>query len=470
MSTDGEKAILRLLIIGPLEGDTEVPIGATAWITAEDEDRIVVPLSTGYNQAPTTVEISPGRVVIALRVPGGRRGQYTVYLKPGELKEIEFGTPVHSSTNPNTSSPFDSLELPSDKNKPRILPVDPNQIEQVRPPSRNEDPWGEIHTGGGVWGGGGTDHGGWGHGSGPAFGTPGKPGPREIPANAWMSQINAVQIITEVPFGDRKLMRHRLTRNNIPPAAEPVESSAQHLQFSMANCLAIVLQPAPPYQDKVLLHRAPMTSDMVQFKVKLRDEGSPLPFDTDVVIPDDCITPLLAFLANGDLTSATAQAQRFATAAQGYIGNKYSNHQLAAVGAYALYLLRQTSEQSTWLYNLYHHFNDISDSAILWAMQAIRGRPGAIAEWYDEARDALIAAANRPLPILTIGVHLLVEGLERLSSSRRAAGDTELARALARAQWIQTRARYDETFTALWLENTEIKEALLPLDWDSAIG
>lgn len=473
MSLEGEKATLRLRIVGPLDGDTELPMGATAWITPADEERIVVTLSTGYNQAPAMVEVPPGRVIIVLRVPAGRRGQYTIFLNPGELKEIEFGTPINTNTNttsPFGPSPFDSLKLPSDDKKPRRTPVDPNVIEQVRPPLRNGDPWSDIDTGGGGWGGGSSQEGGWGTGTMPSFGSPGKPGPREIPANSWMSQINAVQIVMEEQFGARRLVRHRLTRKKVPSEVEPVESSPQLLQFSAANCLAIILQPAAPFHEKVLLHRSPATADMVTFKIKLREDNSHIPFDTDVVIPDDCITPLLAFLANGDLTSAAAQAKRFAATAQNYIGQKYSNHHLAAVGAYAMYLLRKTSVNETWLYNLYHDFGDLSDGAIIWALQAMRSRPGAIAEWYDEARQALIAAASRPLPILTIGVRMLVEGLERLTSSRRADGDAELSRALARAHWIQARARYDETFTALWLDDKELQEALLPLNWDSIIA
>lgn len=465
MSDAVENATVRLRIVGPLDGDKEVPIGVTAWITTENEDRMVVTLSTGYAQAPTMVEVAPGRVVIVLRVPEGRRGQYTFFLQPGEYKEIEFGTPIN--TDIGTTSLFGSLELPTDRPKPNHTPFDPNHIEQTRPPMRNGGTWGEITNGGGGFGGSGSEHGGWGTPTRPVFVPPAPSSPREIPISSWMSQVNAVQIVTEEPSGQRRLFRHRLTRTHIPPTTEPVESSSIHLQFSMANCLAIVLQPSAPLQDKVLLHRAPLTSDLVQFKIKLRDDGSPIPFDTDVLIPDDCITPLLAFLANGDLTSATAQAQRFAASAQNYVGNKYSNHQLAAVGAYALYLLRRTGTNQTWLFNLYNDFGDISDGAILWALLAMRSRPGAIADWYDETRAALITAASRPLPILTMGIRMLVEGLERLSSSRRAAGDTELSRALARAHWIQARARYDETFTALWLDKSELNEALLPLNWDA---
>lgn len=459
MSEEKPKATLRLSLIGPLEGDTELPNGVTAWITTEDDEPIVVSLSSGYRSNPVTVEVSPGRIVIVLRVPAGRRGKYVVVAQPGELKEIKFGVPLEPNTG-NNSPFFESLELPSDRQKPPRTNFDPNTIEQWRPETKPRDPWGTIDNSGRGWGGG----------SAPAFGGPPRRESREIPASSWMSQINAVQIILEERFDVLRLTRYRFTQNRIPDAIHSIDSSTQQLQFSACNCLGIVVQPAAPFHEKVLLHRAPQTSDSVNFRIKLRNDGSHIPFDSDIITSDDCITPLLEFLANGDPISAAAQARRFADTAGDYLRNKFSNHHLAAVGAYALYLLGQTDTHRNWLFNLYDNFSDISDGAILWALHTMRSRPGAIAEWYDETRTALIAAAARPLPILTMGVRMLVEGLERLSSSRRSEGDVELARALVRAQWLQARVRYDETFTALWLDERELQEALLPLDWSAVIA
>jgi len=467
MSATEQKATLSLRLIGPLEGDTELPIGAAAWITSEEDEPQIVNLAGKYHIPPALVQVTPGRIVVVLRVPSGRRGQYTFFVQPGEFKDITFGVPFTTNSS-NTTSPFGSFGPPLGTHHPPPN-VDPNAVPNRWPEPIPGDPWGTIETNGGGWGGTGGSGGGWGNPFGPSFGSPGSSKSGEIAESSWISQINAVQLLVKESSDEPNWVRHRLKRTKIPAEIQLISSTSQELQLSVSKCLGIVLQPAAPFHEKVLLHRAPVHSEPVVFKIKLRHDDAHIPFDTDIIIPDDCITPLLAFLANGDLTSAKAQAERFAQAAGNYVGNKNANHQMAAVGAYALYLLRQTNNQMTWLYNLHYDCPDISDAAILWALTVMRLRPGAIADWYDETRTFLIEASKRPLPILTIGVRMLVEGLERLSSSRRSEGDTELAQALAHAQWIQARARYDETFTALWLDEAELPRALLPLDWNAII-
>jgi hypothetical protein len=467
MSTESQQATLHLSVAGPLEGDDSMPLGLTAWVSAEnDEEPVIVSVPTSMHDAPAEVNVSAGRVTIVLRSPSGRRGQMSFFLQPGELKQIEFGTaPVADlkDAGPGLEKPPADGDKPQPPMKPNGEPSHPLVIvglpfdafaHETDATRVDETQGGMAQTG---WGGGP---------SGPSWGLHDPKTPSQVSANEWISPVHSIRIITSSSIETSYYVKYEVAQTNIAPQVSEFKSSSSQLEFSLPGCVAFIIEPSAPYQDKVLVHRAPWTNELLHFKIKLRNDETAIPFDSDFVLGDNNVMPLLAFIATGDMVSARAQAERFKNVAVGYLNRKFGNNHMAALGAYALLVLRQTGEFSDWMRNLYTYFDDISDGAILYAMHLIRARPGAISEWYDDARQALISAAKRPLPILTIGVHMLVEGLERLSSSQRSAGDAELARALERAQWIQARVRYDETFTALWIDRSELNQALLPLDWD----
>jgi hypothetical protein len=462
MSTEEQKATLRLRIVGPLEGETEAPIGATAWITSEDDEPIVVSIPSGHTDNPATVQVSHGRVVVVLRVPAGRKGRQSFVLQPGECKEIEFGTapePLGLDENSFFGGMIgrDFVDIDS---------AEPDHPEENHIDFDPRDPSGENNS---------ASHGGmmqtsWSGSSGSNWGTKDPTTPQNVDASSWIPLLQSIRAIACSEIENGRFDTYVVARNAIAPEVHRFESSASRLRFSLRGCVVFVVEPAGPYQDKVLVHRAAWTHEFLQFGIKLRSDGASVPFDSDIVLGDDRIMPLLSFLAGGDMYSARAQTARFAKSGAGYLHRKFGNHHMAALGAYALLMLRQTDVFADWIQTLYSSFNDISDGAIIYATHLMRARPGAVSEWYDAARDALTVAAKRPLPILTIGVHLLVDGLERLTSSQRSAGDDELARALERARWIQARARYDETFTALWINKDELRQALEPLDWDAIIA
>lgn len=432
MSDIEGKATIELRVVGPLDGDESPPLGATAWISAGDDEPVVVSIPIGEFRDPATVEVSAGRVVVVLRVPSGRRGRREFVLNAGQVQSIEFGKAKPQQhviiTSPNV---IDPLKIPGvDTNKPPATPIDPMKIEQWHPPvvTPRDRPLGGL--------------------------------PKD-PGGAWMSQIDNVVVISQ-PRPGGHFEQCTVRKNAIPNELYSYESSATRLELGMAGCFAFVVFPTEPHKDKVLLHRAAWTHQIARFTVELRNDATTIPIDSEVFLADEKVMPLLSFLASGDIPSARAMGARFAEAAGGYLSRKFTNHHLAVVGAYALHALRETAMYENWIRTLYKHFEDTSDGAILYAMHLMRARPGGVSEWYDEARTALVEAAKRPIPLLTTGVYLLVEGLERLSSSRRAAGDVKLEQALRRALWIQARARPDEIFTALWMDRRDLPDALLP--------
>jgi hypothetical protein len=444
MSAINEKARLRLRVIGPLESDETLPLGATAWITAGDDEPLVVDIPVGTGHEPKTVDVSAGRVIILLRTPAGRRGRKEIVLEPGEEKSFEFGKAKPPARVVIRDAKIEIPQIPIQR--PPNRHIDPNTIEQSYP-TFELDPLPDGSESGGSWG----------H----MNGLPGQSGGNRI---EWMPQIHKVQVFSQKGAGDTKI-EHCVVQQNAPPrGVYSFKSSTTHLELGMVGSVAFVVEPAAPHQTHVLFHRAAWTHDKARFTVKPRRDATMIPIDTEVILGDELLMALLAFIANGDLPSARAQAARFSDAAGAYLSDKFTNHHLAAVGAYALHLLRETDKYANWIHTLYERFGDLGDSAILYATHLMSTRPGAISEWYDEARTALLAAAARPIPLLTAGVHLLVQGLERLSSSRRAAGDEKLAQALERAQWIQARTRPDEIFTALWMDRGDLPRAFLPYD------
>lgn len=446
MSDTNERAKLRLRIIGPLQGDEALPMGATTWIAAGDDEPIIVSLPVDTMHEPVEVDVPAGRVVIILRTPAGRRGRQEVTLNPGEVKSIEFGTAKQKPI----VIPEAILAIPVNRRRP---PIDPNRIEQWHPPVMENDPEHYHSENAPLYE---TS------GSGGNSGTGGQSGENH---GIWMSQINKVRIYSQKRPGTKKFIQWVLQENAIPRGVRSFKSSTIQLELGMSGNFAFVVEPIAPHQTHLLFHRSPWTHELTRFTIKRRQDAAPIPIDTEVILAADDVMALLAFLANGDIPSARAQAVRFSAIAEGYLSRKFTNHHLAAVGAYALHALRETDKYAHWIKTLYEHFEDTADGAILYAMHLMRARPGASAEWYDEARTALVEAAARPIPMLTAGVHLLVDGLERLSSSRRAAGDDKLANALERAQWIRARTRPDEIFTALWMPREDLPKAFLPYNF-----
>lgn len=399
MSDPSQKATLLLRVIGPLQDDDALPVGASAWITVGEDEPLIVPLPIGPRRDPIAVEVAPGRVIIQLRTPAGKRGRRELLLQPGEEKSLEFG-------------------------KAKVVVVDST-----------------------------------GNTTEPAFFTAGPDAP-------WLASVRKIHVLKKESPNATTIAKYVAQQDDVSLQIEFIEASKAHIEVQVRQSVAFIVIPDAPHRDRALFHRAAWTRDLVRFIVKPRYAPAAIPIDTEVILEDVQVMSLLSFVSNGDLSSARAESARFAEVADHYLGGKFANPDVAAVGAYALHLLREADRYAHWIRNLYVHFEDLSDGAILYATHLMRSRPGAISEWYAAARQALITATTRPVPLLTIGVHLLVDGLERLSSSKRAAGDTALAKALERARWIQARLRPDEVFTALWMDRRDLPEAFLPYKFE----
>lgn len=118
---------------------------------------------------------------------------------------------------------------------------------------------------------------------------------------------------------------------------------------------------------------------------------------------------ILNYLAHGDITAASAMTD-WADEAEHLLMSKMSDPYAAAVGAYLLLKLHRFDSMRDWARNLADRFQYVPDGAIVWATQLCQQGP----QHEREIRRYLLTAAEGPLPIYTIGLRLLLDGLRLL--------------------------------------------------------
>lgn len=149
-------------------------------------------------------------------------------------------------------------------------------------------------------------------------------------------------------------------------------------------------------------------SNVVEVLVNLAQSpnGSPI----GVTVRDPVIGAGLAYMANGALTKAAVVFPD----AQAMLQRKVTNPLAAAAGGYVLIGTELDNEPrawDAWLENLRNWFPEYSDGWVLWASRRLR-----TAQSEDEiepARRGFIEACKRGVPIFTLGLSWLMDGLSQ---------------------------------------------------------
>lgn len=178
----------------------------------------------------------------------------------------------------------------------------------------------------------------------------------------------------------------------------------------------------------------------VEVMVNLRQAptGSPV----SVVVRDPAVGGGLGYLAEGSLEKAAVllgdvESMLFA---------KRANPIAAAAGGYVLVGTdhgTQRQDWDPWLENLWRWFPGLSDGAVLWATRRLRG--ARTEDDVDGARAALLEGYRRGLPVFTLGLTWLLDGLARFPD------DPECAAAAAQVQRLSWLADMREPFVVLRL-------------------
>jgi hypothetical protein len=166
--------------------------------------------------------------------------------------------------------------------------------------------------------------------------------------------------------------------------------------------------------------------------------GSPI----GVTVHDPVIGAGLAYMATGALDKAARVFQDVQTMLQEKLINPFS----AAAGAYILIGTELDNEPRVWdrwLTNLNSWFPQYSDGSVLRASRQLR-----VARSEDEirhARNGFVEACERGLPIFTLGLSWLVDGLSQFP------GDEECAMWLERVRRVARRVDMRQPFVVLRL-------------------
>jgi hypothetical protein len=133
---------------------------------------------------------------------------------------------------------------------------------------------------------------------------------------------------------------------------------------------------------------------------------------------------IVGFLHRGDLDSAEVMAE-WTDEARIMLREKMEDPYAACVGAYLLLRLRRFQEMKDWARNLADRFPLIPDGCVIWAAQLQYNSPTNV----DEIRNYLLQAAQRGLPVYSVGLRLLSDGLRLLGNEDAEAREKFLARA-----------------------------------------
>jgi len=166
------------------------------------------------------------------------------------------------------------------------------------------------------------------------------------------------------------------------------------------------------------------------------DSRDPFPWQASFDFGNDRATTLISYLQGGALDAARHTGLAFLREAIELLGGKYTDLSSAFAAGYFLkraadWTVGQTigglpaRDLGSWLGNMDRDFQAHSDGAVLhgcWLLD--NARPA-------EARQAFLRAASRPLPIFTMGLRALTDGLQYLYAARaEGSQDEEVATAL----------------------------------------
>ncbi|WP_250852726.1 hypothetical protein [Streptomyces rhizosphaericus] len=172
----------------------------------------------------------------------------------------------------------------------------------------------------------------------------------------------------------------------------------------------------------------PVPWDSALIEVLVNDRRSPTGSPISVTVRDNVLGPALGYMARGALDAAATLVKDAAFPLDATTRNPL----VAAAGAYVLMgteLSNRTRRRNSWLSNLRDRADWMSDGSVLWAVQQLR-QARTDAE-LRRARDGLIEAYDRGVPIYTLGLSHLMDGLSEFPDDRECARRLDQARRLS---------------------------------------
>jgi hypothetical protein len=166
---------------------------------------------------------------------------------------------------------------------------------------------------------------------------------------------------------------------------------------------------------------------MITIEVLLNLRQSPTGSAISVAVRDPVVGGGLGYLSSGSLQKAAVVFRDV----ESMLYSKVSNPLGAAAGGYVLIGTETSGEPQRWedwLTNLREWFPQLSDGAILWG--ARRLRTARMQSHVDDARAALLEGYERGLPVYTLGLTWLIDGLSAFPEDPRCAAALQQVREL----------------------------------------
>lgn len=188
-----------------------------------------------------------------------------------------------------------------------------------------------------------------------------------------------------------------------------------------------------------------------QFLVKVRRRSVTGPESTkwsvSLELRDATYGSLIENLNRRDLCSTEAIARSSRAQAQQALFEKSDNPFAAAAGAYLIALgSLESDDRREWMINLVDRFPWLPDGAIAMGWRLMR-EGGQGREQWRQAKSLFIEAARRGLPYYTVGLHILVDGLNLLALATPS--DTDVRETLALVNAVDLSCVRSEAFTTL---------------------
>jgi hypothetical protein len=152
----------------------------------------------------------------------------------------------------------------------------------------------------------------------------------------------------------------------------------------------------------------PVPWGSAQVEVLVNERQSPTGSAVSVTVRDRRVGPALGYMARGAFDAAATLVRD----AESMLYGEMENTLAAVAGAYVLVgseLTEEPQRWDPWLVRLRSGFDWLSDGSVLWAMRHLRRAHTETERW--EARDALVEAFDRGVPLFTLGLSRLIHGL-----------------------------------------------------------
>lgn len=194
--------------------------------------------------------------------------------------------------------------------------------------------------------------------------------------------------------------------------------------------------------DAAYLVTLPAPWDSAQIEVLVNARQSPTGSAIAVTVRDPAVGAALTYLARGAFDAAAT----LFTDVESMLYRKVRNPLAAAAGGYVLIgrdVADEPRQWDSWLDNVRDWFGWMSDGSVLWAVRRLR--QAKTERDLQQARAGLIEAYDRGVPVYTLGLSWLMDGLSEFPD------DPECAWRLARARRLSWCVDMREPFVIISL-------------------